>query len=43
MENHITWNVTNWVTVFLMALGGFLILKSLLKGVEAFRGGASDA
>lgn len=30
----ISWNPTNWATVFLMVLGGFLILKI---GVLAFK------
>ena len=30
-ENIIAWNVTNWVTVILMAAIGFFILGSLMK------------
>lgn len=28
-QNLITWNVANWITVILMAAGGFAILKAL--------------
>jgi hypothetical protein len=28
-ENIITWNVTNWITIFLMAFLGFVILALL--------------
>lgn len=34
-DNIITWTPTNWVTVFLMALGGFFILGLVVKGVKA--------
>lgn len=30
-ENIISWNVTNWVTVILMAAIGFFILGTVLK------------
>lgn len=30
-ENIIAWNVTNWVTVILMAAIGFFILGAILK------------
>jgi hypothetical protein len=26
-ENHLTWNVTNWVTVFLMFLSAWIIVS----------------
>lgn len=34
-DNIITWTPTNWVTVFLMAVGGFFILGLGVKGVKA--------
>jgi hypothetical protein len=34
-DNIITWTPTNWVTVFLMAAGGFFILGFLTKGAKA--------
>lgn len=34
-DNIITWTPTNWVTVFLMAAGGFFILGLATKGVKA--------
>ena len=42
-DNIITWTPTNWVTVFLMALGGFFILGLLIKGGKAIlnRSGAT--
>ena len=30
-ENIITWNVTNWVTVILMAAIGFFLIGTFLK------------
>jgi hypothetical protein len=30
----LSWTPTNWATVFLMALGGFLILKVIVIGVK---------
>jgi hypothetical protein len=30
----ISWTPTNWITVFLMAAGGFLILKAAFAGVK---------
>lgn len=37
----ISWTPTNWATVFLMALGGFVILKLSLSAFNKFKGGAS--
>ena len=34
-ENIIAWNVTNWVTVILMASIGFFIVGALLKWRQA--------
>jgi hypothetical protein len=28
-QNILTWNVANWITVILMAAGGFAILKGI--------------
>lgn len=33
----ISWTPTNWVTIFLMALGGFLFLKLAVIAVEKAR------
>lgn len=33
----ISWTPTNWITVFLMAAGGFLILKAIGAGVKLVR------
>lgn len=33
----ISWTPTNWVTIFLMALGGFLILKVATLAVQKAR------
>lgn len=33
----ISWNATNWATVFLMVLGGFLIVKLVGIGVQKAR------
>lgn len=33
-DNIITWNVTNWVTIFLMAVGGFFLLGVTTKGAK---------
>lgn len=38
----LSWTPTNWLTVFLMALGGFVIIKVILAGaqkVAAAKGG----
>lgn len=35
----ISWTPTNWVTVFLMALGGALVLKVIAIGIHKARGG----
>lgn len=46
-DNIITWTPTNWVTVFLMAVGGFFILglatKLVKKGLAARSGNADSA
>lgn len=41
-DNLITWNVTNWVTVIVMAIAGFAALAVLAKLVAKYRGGKSD-
>lgn len=39
----ISWTPTNWVTIFLMAAGGFLILKLIAMGIKnAQTGGSND-
>jgi hypothetical protein len=38
---YISWTPTNWLTVFLMAVGGFVILKLVLKGIDKASGGVS--
>lgn len=40
-DNIITWTPTNWITVFLMALGGFLILNLAVKGFKKLSGNSS--
>lgn len=46
-DNIITWTPTNWITIFLMALGGFFILGTATKAVKAAiaakSGNTSDA
>ena len=39
----ISWTPTNWLTVFLMAVGGFVILKAVLSGVKKINGGGASA
>jgi len=39
----ISWTPTNWLTVFLMAIGGFVILKLVLVGLGRARGVTSNA
>lgn len=34
-DNIITWTPTNWVTIFLMAVGGFFILGLVVKAGKA--------
>lgn len=42
-DNIITWTPTNWVTVFLMAVGGFFILGLAVKSVKAAMAARSGA
>lgn len=37
----ISWTPTNWVTVFLMALGGLLIVKVVTMGVKKVATGSA--
>lgn len=37
-ENILTWNVTNWITVVLMAAVGFMILTVIAKGFHKSTG-----
>ena len=37
-ENILTWNVTNWVTVILMAAIGFAILGTIQKFIQKSQG-----
>lgn len=32
---YLSWTPTNWVTVFLMAAGGFIIFKLAISAVKA--------
>jgi hypothetical protein len=34
----ISWTPTNWVTIFLMAVGGFLVLKLAIVGIQKATG-----
>jgi hypothetical protein len=36
-ETIITWSITNWITVFLMVLGGSLILATATKLITKAR------
>lgn len=37
----ITWNFTNWVTVVLMALLGFLLLSLVINGLSRLKAGSA--
>lgn len=41
----ISWTPTNWITIFLMVLGGFLVLKVATIGIKmvAAKAGAANA
>jgi len=39
----IAWTPTNWLTIFLMALGGFVILKLISAAITNARGGSGGA
>ncbi len=39
----IAWTPTNWATIFLMVLGGFLILKVLSLGFKKITTGNANA
>lgn len=41
-ENIITWNVTNWITIVLMAFLGFVLLALVSQFIKG-RKGSSDA
>ncbi len=34
-DNIITWTPTNWVTVFLMAAGGFFLFGVIVKSIKS--------
>lgn len=36
-DNILTWNTTNWITVFLMAVGGFFLLNLGVMGYKKIR------
>lgn len=38
----ISWTPTNWITVFLMVLGGFLLLKVAIMGVKKVTTGSAN-
>jgi len=42
-ENIITWNITNWITIVLMAVIGFLIVGTLAHGIRALIGQPSSS
>lgn len=42
-ENIITWNVTNWITVILMAAVGFFILGAVTKFAQNKLGSAGGS
>lgn len=42
-ENILTWNVTNWITVLLMAAIGFFLLGTITKFVQGKLGGGTLA
>jgi len=33
----ITWNVTNWVTIFLMAVLGFALVSAMMKAYKDYK------
>jgi len=39
----ITWNVTNWITIVLMAALGYLLLALVAQGFQRARSGAVSA
>lgn len=39
----LTWNFTNWVTVVLMALIGFLIFSLVVQGIVRVKSNSSGA
>lgn len=42
-DNIITWTPTNWVTVFLMAAGGFFIFGTVVKAVKSIAAARAGA
>ncbi len=41
-ENIITWNVTNWITVVLMAAVGFAFVAFVQKAIQSKMGGGGQ-
>lgn len=41
-ENLISWNFTNWLTVVLMVLGGYVVIGMLSKFVSHSMGGKNE-
>lgn len=41
-ENLISWNFTNWITVVLMVLGGYIVIGMVAKLVSRSTGGANE-
>lgn len=41
-ENIITWNVTNWITIFLMAFLGFALLALAARFWKDRKGGTQN-
>lgn len=39
MENMLSWNFTNWVTVVLMVAVGFAVVHLLMGGFKSMKGG----
>lgn len=40
---YLQWNVTNWVTVVLMASVGMLAVGAVMAGISAYRNNGSSA
>jgi hypothetical protein len=38
----IAWTPTNWLTIFLMAVGGFLVIKLVTMGIKNASGSQSN-
>jgi hypothetical protein len=40
-ENHLTWSVANWITVFLMFLSAWIVLSLAIAAIKGRKSGTA--